>query len=167
LEDFRKISRSTLNAGLNPELLDPLTRMAYHKIREGMANLDQFAIHVKQVWNKTDLSSEERELVDQAWKKGKEDVDNGVKYADEEIPETPELKSKENGKLDESSLAVNQTENLLSLEVLMSYEFYGIRAVRIKEGVNGKVAIIGQSMGDFAKRSEYGIVDYARELRAK
>jgi hypothetical protein len=68
---------------MNPELLGPLTRMAYYKIREGMATLDQFIIHVKQAWNKTDLTPEELELVDEAWQKGKADVESGVKYADE------------------------------------------------------------------------------------
>lgn len=62
---------------------------------------------------------------------------------------------------------MNGLDNLLSTQVLMKYEFHGISAVRVKEGVNGKVAIIGQSMGDFPKRGEYGVVDYARELRAK
>jgi hypothetical protein len=61
----------------------------------------------------------------------------------------------------------NLSANLISREVLLAYEFYGIKAKRIKDGVNGKVAIIGQSMGDFTKRGEYGVVDYARELRAK
>ncbi len=102
VKDFRKLF-GNLNSGINPEMLDALTRMAYYKIREGMATLDQFVIHIKQVCNKTDLTPEERDMVEQAWKKGGEDVETGVSYADE-MNETPELKPKENGDLVESSL---------------------------------------------------------------
>jgi hypothetical protein len=87
--------------------------------------------------------------------------------------------ARSNGAVDGFTPAVNNLQptgvfkvlrsggNLLSSEILKSYEFYGIKAVRIKEGTNGKVAIIGQSMGDFPKRGEYGVVDYARKLREK
>jgi hypothetical protein len=46
---------------------------------------------------------------------------------------------------------------------------HGIKAQQILVGDNGKVAIIGRSMGDLknASRGEAGVVDYARVLRDK
>lgn len=41
----------------------------------------------------------------------------------------------------------------------------GIRAQRILLGDSDKVAVIGRNMGDFPKRGEYGVVDFARVLR--
>jgi hypothetical protein len=51
------------------------------------------------------------------------------------------------------------------VDMLTSLDVQGIRAQRVLIGDNGKVAVIGRSMGDFTQRGEFGVVDFTRVLR--
>ncbi len=101
VKDFRKFALNpTINSGINPKMLGPLTRMAYFKIREGVFNFEQFLIIVQRSWNKIITDPEELKLVKQAWKEGKEGVESGVtKYADEVMEGTSNLTAKVQAKI--------------------------------------------------------------------
>lgn len=56
------------------------------------------------------------------------------------------------------------------LDEMSNLNAHGIKAQKILVGDNGKVAVIGRSMGDLKNSSrggEAGVVDYARQLRAQ
>uniref|UniRef100_UPI00056EF2F0 hypothetical protein n=1 Tax=Zooshikella ganghwensis TaxID=202772 RepID=UPI00056EF2F0 len=53
------------------------------------------------------------------------------------------------------------------IKEISNLSFQGVKTQRILVGNNGKVAVIGRSMGQIEKRGEYGVVDFARKLREK
>lgn len=119
MQDFRKMA-ATANMGINPEMLGPLTRMAYFKIREGVANLDQFLLIVKRSLGRSGSETnpsaafqpDELKIIKQAYKEGQEGVQSGVtKYADEVV----EITSKTGDDIfDAQKSVVTQNKNTIA-----------------------------------------------------
>lgn len=104
-------------------------------------------------------------------KKVKSGVDTKLKVKAEK-PEGKKLNSGANSKEKSAvpEVVIRKPLTAAQIDEISNLSPHGIKAQTILLGENGKVAVIGRSMGDLKNASrggEAGVVDYARELRAK
>lgn len=82
--EFNTLSKTT--SKISPKLLQPLTKMAYFKIKEGAANFEQYLTIVKRALKTEVLEPGQLTLYKEAFRAGQQGLETGVtRYADEVI----------------------------------------------------------------------------------
>jgi len=92
------------------------------------------------------------------------------KKVDVDLPEGKKLSEQGQTKDQKPNPPLRKPLTAAQIDEISKMDPHGIKAQRILVGDNGKVAVVGRSMGDLKNASrggEAGVVDYARALRAE